>query len=139
MFQFCADQYECLEIFAKTQKGEKGSVSVRKLPDGEFLTQPAGKYHAAWLKFDLRQGACYEVKLENAEPVYCYLSGNENILEEGVRFLEFQEQGVTAYTKENLKSFFDTPYREQYHFQAYKNWLNDPNGLCWFQGYYHMF
>ena len=34
MFQFCADQYECLEIFAKTQKGEKGSVSVRKLPDG---------------------------------------------------------------------------------------------------------
>ena len=139
MFQFCADQYECLEIFAKTQKGEKGSVSVRKLPDGEFLTQPAEKYHAAWLKFDLRQGACYEVKLENAEPVYCYLSGNENILEEGVRFLEFQEQGVTAYTKENLKSFFDTPYREQYHFQAYKNWLNDPNGLCWFQGYYHMF
>lgn len=139
MFQFCADQYECLEIFAKTQKGEKGSVSVRMLPDGEFLTQPAGKYHAAWLKFDLRQGACYEVKLENAEPVYCYLSGNENILEEGVRFLEFQEQSVTAYTKENLKSFFDTPYREQYHFQAYKNWLNDPNGLCWFQGYYHMF
>ena len=54
MFQFCADQYECLEIFAKTQKGEKGSVSVRMLPDGEFLTQPAGKYHAAWLKFDLR-------------------------------------------------------------------------------------
>ena len=49
MFQFCADQYECLEIFAKTQKGEKGSVSVRKLPDGEFLTQPAGKYHAACL------------------------------------------------------------------------------------------
>ena len=46
------------------------------------------------------------MKLENAEPVYCYLSGNENILEEGVRFLEFQEQGVTAYTKENLKSFF---------------------------------
>lgn len=43
MFQFCADQYECLEIFAKTQKGEKGSVSVRMLPDGEFLTQPAGK------------------------------------------------------------------------------------------------
>ena len=42
MFQFCADQYECLEIFAKTQKGEKGSVSVRMLPDGEFLTQPAG-------------------------------------------------------------------------------------------------
>ena len=38
MFQFCADQYECLEIFAKTQKGEKGSVSVRMLPDGEFLT-----------------------------------------------------------------------------------------------------
>ena len=30
MFQFCADQYECLEIFAKTQKGEKGDVYKRQ-------------------------------------------------------------------------------------------------------------
>ncbi len=139
MFQFCADQYECLEIFAKIKNGEKGSVGVKKLPNGSLISQPAGKYHAAWLKFELEKGAYYEVVLENADPVYCYLSGNENILEDGVRFLEFQDNEITIHSKENLKSFFDTPYREQYHFQAYKNWLNDPNGLCWFQGYYHMF
>ena len=74
-----------LEILPNPKR-RKGSVSVRKLPDGGVSYPAAGKYHAAWLKFDLRQGACYEVKLENAEPVYCYLSGNENILEEGVRF-----------------------------------------------------
>lgn len=139
MLHFSADQYTCLEMFAKTKEGEKGSVGVRKLPDGAKFSQPAGKCHAAWLKFDLEQGQDYEVVLENAVPVYCYLSGNENILEEGVRFLEFRDQDIVSYSKENLKSFFDTPYREQYHFQTYKNWLNDPNGLCWFQGYYHMF
>lgn len=30
-------------------------------------------------------------------------------------------------------------YRPIYHFLPEKNWMNDPNGVCWFQGYYHLF
>lgn len=29
--------------------------------------------------------------------------------------------------------------RPQYHFTAKKNWLNDPNGMCYADGVYHMF
>jgi beta-fructofuranosidase len=33
----------------------------------------------------------------------------------------------------------DDPLRPQYHLMPAKNWLNDPNGPVYYNGYYHMF
>src|SRR3989440_300753 len=30
-------------------------------------------------------------------------------------------------------------YRPQFHFTPAKNWMNDPNGLLWYKGEYHLF
>jgi len=34
---------------------------------------------------------------------------------------------------------YDEPFRPQYHFSPQRNWTNDPNGLIWFEGEYHLF
>ena len=34
---------------------------------------------------------------------------------------------------------YDEPYRPQIHFSPQKNWTNDPNGLVYFEGEYHVF
>lgn len=33
----------------------------------------------------------------------------------------------------------DEPYRPQLHFSPERNWMNDPNGLVWYQGEWHLF
>jgi fructan beta-fructosidase len=30
-------------------------------------------------------------------------------------------------------------HRPQFHFSPVAHWMNDPNGLCWFEGEYHLF
>jgi fructan beta-fructosidase len=34
---------------------------------------------------------------------------------------------------------YDQPYRPLFHFTSRKNWINDPNGLLYYDGEYHLF
>lgn len=34
---------------------------------------------------------------------------------------------------------YDQPYRPLFHFTSLKNWINDPNGLVYYDGEYHLF
>ncbi len=135
-------KYTCLEIFAKqTAKDGRVIVCPEKQADGAGLSvmeQAAGETYYAWLKFQVQPDAEYEIRCESCDISLCYLSGNENIFETGIRYLEKNPTDGSFYAADP-SVWYNRAFREAYHFSPWKNWVNDPNGLCWFQGYYHMF
>jgi sucrose-6-phosphate hydrolase SacC (GH32 family) len=57
-----------------------------------------------------------------------------------MRFAIFLLSGLLAAIASGQKaSPYDQPYRPQFHFSPLKNWTNDPNGLVYFDGEYHLF
>lgn len=60
----------------------------------------------------------------------------------GFVFLSFQGgKSVFADSQNQANWLYNEPFRNQYHYSAQKNWLNDPNGLLYDDttGTYHMF
>lgn len=50
-------------------------------------------------------------------------------------FIVIQSRALHAQSKPTYKE----PYRPQFHFTPHHNWTNDPNGLVYYKGQYHLF
>ena len=82
----------------------------------------------------LPEKGTYRIRHKGIGLTQMYLSGGPDLMEWGIRFLD-PDSGDEM----ELGKWYDTSVREQYHFNPFMNWVNDPNGLCWFKGYYHLF
>lgn len=88
----------------------------------------------------------FDIKLAEGKPdfwVFCdvgTLKGKRlkltTTLPEGSRALE---QIVQADELPDAKGLYTEAKRPQFHFTSLRGWLNDPNGLVWHDGEYHLF
>ena len=123
--------YECLELFVKSDEGKKGSVLLKNVKESTTETKELKHIYGNWIKFPVSRNTEYEISTQDCTITFAYLSECENIMENGICVLDTTDN-YKEMNKEEFLRFIDTPYREQYHFSPVVNWNNDPNGLCWF-------
>ena len=145
--------YKCLEIFLKSLEGKQGCLRM-KGDEGPWMEYSAGACRYTLHRIPVKLDTEYEVELLDCQVSIAYLSESDDMMDEGVCFLEYvtdeakkaSEDGEVKFSgaggwmaTNDLGAWYDTLNREQYHFNAYKNWINDPNGLCYYKGYYHLY
>ncbi|HZJ83665.1 MAG TPA: hypothetical protein VFD57_07635, partial [Clostridia bacterium] len=138
-YKFNSGKYKKMDLFIKkTVCGENGQVRL-STDLGEvksiFLKYPDYEYK----HFDLEEDTDYIITFNKTDCELAYLCGNDDLLEEGICFIEFRRDGMDMYFRENMSEAYGQRYRNQIHFSPFKNWMNDPNGLCYYKGKYHMF
>lgn len=138
MAKLHTNQCRMLELFVRNKTAAQGTVELTDQV-GKKIILESGEGFFKWLKIPVVEQTEYDICLKQCEVSLAYLSGCDNILDEGICHLAFNETAINERKGSELAAFYDTPYREQYHFVPYQNWVNDPNGLCWYQGYYHLF
>ena len=123
-----------------TGKGRNGRIgSIRLFQNGRLCKDIYFKFPGyETIFFSWEPQRTYELEIEDMEISLAYRFCPERVLEEGVEFMEFGQEAV-CFNRRNLADAFHQRYRNQHHFSPYKGWMNDANGLCWFDGYYHLF
>ena len=53
--------------------------------------------------------------------------------------LELKNNPILKRFSESRRNFSEDPYRPIYHFVSPESSMNDPNGLCYWQGMWHLF
>jgi sucrose-6-phosphate hydrolase SacC (GH32 family) len=58
-------------------------------------------------------------------------------------FIAQAQHGIMIDSFQTFDSYSDIKYdevlRPQFHFSSKKNWINDPNGLVYYKGEYHLY
>lgn len=134
---FDADGYTALDLFVERIDGQDaptlhltdshGGVQERVM-DADLYRQR--------ITFPIDPAERYTLETVAAELPYLYLKGGDGILDRGIRVLNGQTGAITA--GDGAEPPADQA-RAAVHFEPPEHWMNDPNGLCRFQGRYHMF
>ena len=130
----------CTHMTITAQKTKDAYGAVRLIHDDRILDDCYFKY-CGFETYTLRliPDTSYIIECIRIHISFAYAYGTEHLLEDGITCLVFKEDALYEYNKHHLHMAYAQPFRNQFHFSPFTGWMNDPNGLCWFQGYYHLF
>jgi len=113
--------------------------------DSKYLIFPVGHhaqkkslafYHEDKLVYDL------EIELDYVQPDYEVYIDMERFA--GLQLKAVCTPGIELFIQKsaagcNDEQLYKEKFRPGFHFSAKRGWLNDPNGLVWHEGRYHLF
>ena len=131
--------YRLLELFAE-RCGDDAAVTITD-GDGHQIASHAMPVAERRHRFliPVPTNVCITVSARQLTVRFAYLSECENLLDEGVRFISMNPYDNEWDAQPTLGQIYDRFARPAAHFEPFARWMNDPNGLCRFQGRYHLF
>ena len=130
--KFYSGSFKKAELFIR-KNGKKNGTFLLECEGQCVFTAEISNEMFYRIAIALSEDTTYHVVWENSQISQMYLCGNEEIEETGIEYL------IVNNEQPQPSEVLDTAYREQFHFTPYVNWSNDPNGLCWMNGKYHLY
>lgn len=78
------------------------------------------------------------VSVEHAIARYAYLNDADDLISLGVQMVNLDAENSVWPVLPKIEDIYDSR-RSSVHFEPSTRWMNDPNGLCYFRGHYHLF
>lgn len=113
--------------------GQGGRTQISLVIDGQTVRQAVGQGRAepSWITWDVARLKGKRGQLHVAERPAA--DGTCPLAESAVQ--GDQVRGALIV----VDRLYEETYRPQFHFSPARNWTNDPNGLVYYQGEYHLF
>lgn len=110
-----------------------GETGLRILIDGKEALTATGidSEHLEWATWDVRKLAGKMARIE----IFDRATGGWG----HINVDQITLSDIRKAEEEKPEPLYHESLRPQFHFTAEKNWLNDPNGLVYYKGEYHLF
>ena len=117
---------------------EERKTCVNVIVDGTVVRSATGREDEtlSTLTFDLGDYAGKKAKIQIVDDA---TGGWGHILADHFVFSDTAATPPYFSQPLNTETLYEESYRPQFHFSAQKGWLNDPNGLVYFGGEYHLY
>ena len=135
---------ECLEFWACRKNPHLAHTKPFQIQhDGEILFAVRSlAEHFVFFTYTNRSSheLTLEIDLESIDFSLFYSYFPASVAQQGVTFWEFSADKLERLAGAALTDWLARdPTRPALHFTPFKNWMNDPNGLCFIDGTYHLF
>lgn len=100
-----------------------------------FMPQGQKRHH---FSIPVEQFSTVNVSVEHAIARYAYLNDADDLISLGVQMVNLDAENSVWPVLPKPEDIYDSR-RSSVHFEPSTRWMNDPNGLCYFRGHYHLF